>query len=108
MTYLYLAIAIISEVVATNALKATEGFTKFTPSLVVLIGYGAAFYFLSLVLKTMPVGIAYAIWAGLGIVLVAAVAAFVYQQIPNWQTMAGMGLIIAGVVVVNVFSKNTH
>jgi small multidrug resistance pump len=105
MGYLYLTIAIITEVIATNALKASEEFTKLVPSIIVVVGYGAAFYFLSLVLKVIPVGIAYAIWAGMGIVLVAIVAAIVFKQIPDWPAIIGMLLIISGVVVINVFSK---
>lgn len=105
MGYLYLTFAIIAEVVATNALKASEEFTKIIPSIKVIAGYGAAFYFLSLVLKVMPVGIAYAIWAGMGIVLVAIVAAIIFKQIPDWPAIIGMILIISGVVVINVFSK---
>ena len=105
MGYLYLSIAIIAEVVATNALKASEEFTRLVPSIIVLAGYGAAFYFLSLVLRVIPVGIAYAIWAGMGIVLVAIVAAIIFKQIPDWPAIIGMILIISGVVVINVFSK---
>lgn len=105
MAYLYLAIAIVAEVVATNALKASEEFTKLIPSIVVVAGYGIAFYFLSLVLKVIPVGIAYAIWAGMGIVLVAIVAAITFGQIPDRPAIIGLILIISGVVVINVFSK---
>jgi small multidrug resistance pump len=105
MGYLYLTIAIVAEVVATNALKASEEFTKLGPVLIVIVGYGIAFYFLSLVLRTIPVGVAYAIWAGLGIVLVAIVAAVVFRQIPDVPAIIGMALIISGVVVMNVFSK---
>ena len=105
MPYIYLAIAIVAEVAATSALKATEGFTKLIPSLIVFIGYGVAFYFLTLVLRTIPVGITYAIWAGLGIVLVALVGAILYKQIPDTPAIIGMGLIVAGVVVINIFSK---
>ena len=105
MGYLYLTIAIVAEVIATNALKASEEFTKLIPSIIVVVGYGAAFYFLSLVLKFIPVGIAYAIWAGMGIVLVAIVAALVFKQIPDWPAVIGMLLIITGVVVINLFSK---
>jgi small multidrug resistance pump len=105
MEYLYLTIAIVAEVVATNALKASEEFTKLIPSIVVAVGYGAAFYLLSLVLKVIPVGIAYAIWAGMGIVLVAIAGAVVFKQIPDWPAIIGMLLIISGVVVINVFSK---
>jgi small multidrug resistance pump len=105
MGYLYLAIAIVSEVIGTSALKATDGFTKLIPSTIVVVGYGAAFYFLSLVLKSIPVGVAYAIWAGLGIVLVALVAAVIFKQVPDVPAIIGMVLIVSGVVVINVFSK---
>ncbi len=105
MGYLYLAIAIVSEVIGTSALKATDGFTKLLPSTIVVVGYGAAFYFLSLVLKSIPVGVAYAIWAGLGIVLVALVAAVIFKQVPDVPAIIGMVLIVSGVVVINVFSK---
>src|SRR6516165_4446143 len=105
MSYLYLAIAIVAEVVATSTMKASEQFTRLIPSVVVVIGYACAFFFLSLVLKTIPVGIVYAVWSGLGIVLVALVAAVVYRQVPDWPCVVGMALIIAGVVVINVFAK---
>jgi small multidrug resistance pump len=105
ITYLYLAIAIIAEVSATSALKASAEFTRVIPSLIVIIGYGVSLYFMTLVLKTMPVGITYAIWAGLGIVLVAIVGAIVYQEIPDTAAIIGMSLIIAGVVVIHVFEK---
>ena len=105
MGYLYLAIAIVSEVIGTSALKATDGFTRLVPSTIVVVGYGAAFYFLSLVLKSIPVGVAYAIWAGLGIVLVALVAAVIFKQVPDVPAIIGMMLIVSGVVVINVFSK---
>ena len=109
MAYLYLTIAIVAEVIATNALKASEEFTKLIPSIVVVVGYGAAFYFLALVLKVIPVGIAYAIWAGMGIVLVAIVAAIVFKQVPDLPAIIGMLLIISGVVIINVFSQTiTH
>lgn len=103
--FIYLAIAIISEVIATSALKASNEFTRFIPSLVVVIGYGMSFYFLALVLRTIPVGLAYAIWSGLGIVLVTIIGIIVYKQIPDTAALIGMALIIAGVVVINVFSK---
>ena len=105
MGYLYLIIAIISEVIATSALKVSEGFTKLGPSILVLVGYGVSFYFLSLVLKTIPVGVAYAIWAGLGIVLITIAGAVVFKQIPDAPAIIGMILIVSGVVVINVFSK---
>ncbi|MDQ7000822.1 MAG: multidrug efflux SMR transporter [Mariprofundus sp.] len=105
MAYLYLAIAIIAEVAATSALKASSEFTRLLPSLIVVIGYGVAFYFMTLVLRTIPIGITYAVWSGVGIVLVAVVGAFLYKQVPDIPAIIGMGLIIAGVVVIHVFSK---
>ena len=105
MGYIYLGIAIVAEVIATSALKASEEFTKLAPSVTVVVGYAAAFYFLTLVLRTIPVGIAYAIWAGLGIVLIAIVGAIAFKEIPDLPAIIGMALIVAGVVVVNVFSK---
>lgn len=104
---LFLAVAIGCEVVATSALKLTEGFTKFGPSVIVVVGYAAAFYFLSLTLKTIPVGVAYAVWSGLGIVAVAAIAWFFFDQKPDVWGYVGMGLIIAGVIVLNTLSKTT-
>lgn len=106
MPYLYLAIAIITEVVATTALKASAEFTKLLPSLVVIIGYAISFYYMTLVLRTLPVGITYAVWSGVGIVLVAVFAALVYRQIPNMAEMIGMGLIILGVIVIHLFSPD--
>jgi len=105
MGYVYLTIAIIAEVIGTSALKASEEFTKLGPSVLVVLGYGAAFYFLALVLKTIPVGFAYAIWAGVGIVLIAIVGAIVFKQIPDTAAIIGMALIIAGVIVIHVFSS---
>ncbi len=105
MAYIYLAIAIVTEVAATSALKASEEFTKLIPSLIVIVGYGVAFYLLTLVLRTIPVGITYAVWAGFGIVLVALVGAILYKQIPDIPAVIGMGLIVVGVVIINVFSK---
>jgi len=105
MAYIYLAIAIVTEVAATSALKASEEFTKLIPSLIVIVGYGVAFYLLTLVLRTIPIGITYAVWAGLGIVLVALVGAILYKQVPDIPAVIGMGLIVAGVVIINVFSK---
>jgi len=108
MGYLYLAIAIVAEVIATNALKASDEFTRLTPSVIVVLGYGIAFYCLSLVLKTISVGVAYAIWAGMGIVLVAVVAAVMFKQVPDLPAIIGMLLIISGVVVIQVFSRTIH
>jgi multidrug transporter EmrE-like cation transporter len=103
--WLFLGIAILGEVVATSALKSSDGFSKLLPSLVVAGGYCIAFYFLSLALRTIPVGIAYAIWAGLGIVLIAGFAWIFHGQKLDMAAVAGMTLIISGVVVMNVFSK---
>lgn len=105
MAWLYLGVAIIAEVIATSALKASQEFTRLGPSLLVIAGYALAFYCLTLVLRTLPVGIVYAIWSGLGIVLVSVVAAVIYKQQPDLPAMLGMGLILAGVVVINLFSK---
>ena len=105
MGHVYLAIAIISEVIATSALKSSNGFSNLLPSILVVVGYSIAFYMLSLVLKTMDVGMAYAIWAGLGIVLVAIVGAIMFKQIPDIPAILGMVLIIAGVFIINVYSK---
>lgn len=105
MKYLFLSIAIIAEVIATSALKSVEGFTKLWPSVIVVAGYGVAFYFLSMTLKTIPVGIAYAIWSGLGITLVSIIGYFFYKQSLDFPAILGLGLILAGVVVINVFSS---
>ncbi len=105
MPYIFLAIAIIAEVTATSALKACEGFTKLIPSVLVIVGYGTAFYCLTIVLQTIPIGITYAVWAGLGIILVAIVGMIYYKQVPDIPAIVGMGLIISGVVVIYVFSK---
>ncbi len=107
MGYIYLALAIIAEVVGTTALQASEGFTKIGPSILVVVGYGLAFYLLSLVLKFMSMGTAYAIWAGLGIVLIGVAGAVVYKQIPDIPAIIGMSLIVAGVIVINLFSNTT-
>ena len=105
MAYKYLAIAIVMEATATSELKASQGFTKLIPSLIVVVGYGVAFYLLTLVLRTIPVGITYAVWSGLGIVLVAFMGGILYKQIPDIAAVIGMGLIVAGVVIINLFSK---
>ena len=101
----YLAIAIISEVLATSALKASEGFTRPWPSLIVVVGYMVAFYCLSLTLRSLPVGVVYAIWSGLGIVLVSLIAWLLFGQKLDLPAIIGMGLIIAGVLVMNLFSR---
>jgi len=104
--YLYLGIAIVMEVIATTALKASEGFSRPGPSLLTILGYAVAFYFLSLTLRTIPVGIAYAIWSGVGIVLISAVGWIWLRQALDVPAMIGLGLIVAGVIVVNLFSKS--
>lgn len=104
-SYLWLAVAIVAEVIGTSALRASSGFTRLVPTLVVVAGYGVAFYCLSLTLKTMPVGIVYAIWSGVGIVLITLVAIVLYRQVPDLPALAGLSLIVAGVVVLNLFSR---
>lgn len=105
-TYLLLGMAIVAEVIATSSLKSSEGFTRLWPSVVTLLGYTIAIFLLSLTLKTLPTGIAYAIWSGVGIVLVSAIGWFGYGQKLDTPAIIGLGLIIAGVIVVNVFSKS--
>ncbi|MCA6059897.1 MULTISPECIES: DMT family transporter [Thalassolituus] len=106
-TWWILAIAIIAEVIATSALKVSEGFTRLIPSLVVVVGYSIAFYGLALTLKTIPVGVAYAIWSGMGIVLVTLIGWFLFDQKLDPAAIIGMVLIITGVVVMNVFSASS-
>jgi small multidrug resistance pump len=105
MTYLFLAMAILAEVAATSALKASDEFTQIIPTMIVIVGYGAAFYFMTLVLRVLPIGITYAIWSGLGIVLVTVVGFLFYKQALNIPTIIGIGLIISGVIVINIFSR---
>jgi len=107
MGYFYLSIAIISEVVGTMSLKASAGFSNPVPSLIVVVGYGISFYFLALVLKSIPVGIAYATWAGVGIALVTILSALIYKQIPDIPAIIGMSLIISGVIIIHIFSKTS-
>ncbi|MEC7118364.1 MAG: SMR family transporter [Pseudomonadota bacterium] len=103
----FLGIAIVAEVIATSALKASDGFSRLWPSLLVVIGYGMAFYCLSITLKIIPVGVAYAIWSGMGVVLISIVAWLWFGQKLDAATMLGMVLIVAGVLVINLFSKVT-
>ncbi len=103
--YAALGVAIVAEVIATSALKASAGFTRVWPSVIVVLGYGVAFYGLSLTLQSMPVGVAYAIWSGLGIVLVTAAGYVLYRQSVDLPALAGMALIVAGVAVIQLFSK---
>lgn len=104
--WIYLSLAIVSEVIGTSFLKSSDGFTKLGPSVVVVMAYGFAFYFLSLSLRVIPVGIAYAIWAGTGIVLIALVGWAVFGQSLDVTAMVGIALILTGVVVLNVFSSS--
>jgi len=101
MQWIYLAIAIISEVIATSALKASDGFTRLTPSVIVVVGYVVAFYCLSLTLRSIPVGIVYAIWSGVGIVLISLVGWLVFGQTLSWAAILGMGFITVGVIILN-------
>lgn len=104
--YLYLGIAIVAEVAATTALKSSAGFSRLWPSVAVVVGYAVAFYFLALTLKTLPTGIAYAIWSGVGIVLISLLGWQVHRQTLDLPALLGMGLIMAGVLVINLFSKS--
>jgi small multidrug resistance pump len=103
--WVFLSVAIVSEVIATSALKASEGFSRLWPSVIVLAGYATAFYSLSLTLETIPVGVVYAIWSGAGIALIALIAWIFLGQPLDIPAMVGLLLIVAGVVVLNVFSK---
>ena len=103
--YYYLAIAICSEVIATGSMKAIKGWSTPIPLLLVIVGYGVAFWMLTLVVRTVPVGVAYAVWAGMGIVMVSIAALFIYGQKLDLPAMLGMGLIVLGVVVIQLFSK---
>lgn len=104
--WLFLLVAIMSEVAGTSALKSAEGFTRFWPSTIVVSGYASAFYFLSLTLKTIPVGIAYAIWSGVGTALIALIAWVFLGQKMDVPAVIGMALIVSGVVVIHAFSRS--
>ncbi|ADJ29291.1 DMT family transporter [Nitrosococcus watsonii] len=106
MQWVFLSLAILAEVIATSSLKAAAGFTRPGPSLAVILGYGAAFYFLSLTLRTLPVGVAYAVWSGVGVALITLIAWLFYGQSLDAPALLGLALIMAGVVVLNVFSKS--
>lgn len=109
MNYVFLGIAIVFEVIATSALKQTEGFTRLAPSLVTVAGYALAFYFLSLPLRVLPVGVVYAVWSGVGIVLITIIGWIWFRQSLDLPAMIGMGFIITGVLIVNLFSRTlTH
>lgn len=106
MTYGALTAAIVFELIGTTFLQQSQQFTKLVPTLLMALSYGAAFYMLSIALKTIPVGIAYAIWSGVGIVLISTISYFVFRQTLDLPALIGIGLIVAGVVVVNAFSKS--
>lgn len=105
-TYVLLCLTIVSEVIATSALNASQGFTKWTAGTVAVIGYVITFYLLSLVMKTLPVGVVYAVWAGLGIALITIVGAVHFKQIPDAAAMVGIGLIVAGVLCISLLSQS--
>ena len=104
--WVYLTLAIFSEVMATASLKSTEGFSKLWPSVIVLVGYSAAFYFLSLTLDTIPIGVAYAIWSGVGVAAITLVSIFVFDQKIDVAGFVGIGLIVAGVIILRLFSES--
>jgi multidrug transporter EmrE-like cation transporter len=106
--YAWLAIAIVAEVIATSALKASDGFTRTAPSVITSLGYAIAFWCMAQSMKTIPVGLSYAIWSGVGIVLITAIAWVLFNQKLDAPALVGMGLILAGVLVINVFSKSAH
>ncbi len=108
MSYLFLTIAIIAEVIATSALKASQGFSVLMPSIITILGYAVALFFLSLTLKTIPVGIAYAIWSGAGIVLISTIGWIFFKQNLDLAAIIGLGLMLGGIIVINVFSNSTH
>lgn len=105
--WFYLTFAIFSEVIATSALKSTEGFTKLWPSVIVLVGYSIAFYFLSLTLDTIPIGVVYAIWSGVGVAAITVVSIFIFDQKIDNAGLLGIGLIVAGVVILRLFSESS-
>lgn len=107
MVYLFLGLAIFFEVLATSFLKLSEGFTQLVPSVIVVVGYALAFYFLGLTLKELPLGITYAIWAGSGIVLLAIIGIVFFKQMPDLAAWIGMGFILSGVIIIQVFSKTS-
>lgn len=106
MKYLYLAVAIIFEVIGSSCIKASDGFTKLVPTVLTVLAFVICFYFFSLALKSIPLGIAYASWAGLGIILTSLVSIFIFKQTLDLPGILGMVLIISGVIVINLFSKS--
>jgi small multidrug resistance pump len=108
MPWLYLIVAITGEVIGTTALKASDGFTRLGPASLVVIGYSIAFYLLALVLRTVPLGVTYAIWSGVGVAAVTLIGWLVYGQRLDWPAIVGIGLIVAGVLVLNLWSGTAH
>ena len=106
-TALILFFAVLSEVIATTSLKFSEGFTKLVPSIIVVVGYGLSFYLLSMTLKVMPIGIAYALWSGIGITLTVLLGKVIWNESLDWARVTGITLIIIGILVINLFSKAT-
>ncbi len=102
--WIFLSVAIISEVIGTSALKAAEGFSRLWPSVIVVVGYAVSFYFLSLTLRTIPIGVAYAIWSGVGVALIALISWVLFGQSLDFPGVLGISLIMAGVIVINLFS----
>lgn len=105
-SWLFLYSAIVAEVIGTSALKASEGFTRLWPSLVVVVGYGVSFYMLALTLRAIPIGIAYAVWSGVGIVLISVVAWLLFGQKLDVPAILGIALIVSGVIVLHLFSES--
>ena len=105
MGYFYLFIAIVGEVIATTYLKSTNNFTEFLPTTIVVIGYGTAFYFMMLAMKTIPIAITYSIWAGIGISAITILGALKYKEIPDMLAILGLSLIVLGVIILVFFSK---
>lgn len=108
MAFLYLLIAIVAEVIATSAMKASDGFSQLIPSAVTILGYAFAIYFLSLTMKSIPIGITYALWSGAGIILVSLVGFFYYKQHLDVAAVVGLAFMIVGILIINLFSKSTH
>lgn len=108
MAFLYLLIAILAEVIATSAMKASDGFSQLLPSGITILGYAFAIYFLSLTMKSIPIGITYALWSGAGIILVSLVGFFYYKQHLDVAAVIGLAFMIAGIMIINLFSKSTQ
>ena len=108
MSYYYLALAITAEVDGTTLLKVTEEFTKLIPTTFLVIFHLISFWLMTLALRDLPLGVVYAVWSGLGIVLVAIIGAFIYKEVPDLASMIGMALIISGVIVMHLFSKSNQ